>query len=272
MDMLRKLDSVQDGDPMIRSGRRSISVELFGFLKFLDEVLVKRHQISARSVKNARFSQNGRKNGVFIEKLRGAGKEGLGFSSVFENGDEDGVEELLKFHPAVVNEQYPSVFGHGKLGFGHARNKAFVRNMPGNQTRVKKFMSFADDVNLPRILNAANQPFSNRDVCAEDGEELVRDHCKEEAEEESGSLSRWAEEEEDDDDEGNLENGGSAPDSNDDWNPRRTNLSTKRSDNVFGWHNQDDEFMFSAPLPLKMDSRTNLVNKRQVLKISDAIC
>ncbi|KAK6128878.1 hypothetical protein DH2020_037395 [Rehmannia glutinosa] len=76
MNLLLKLDTIQDGDPMVRNGNSCLSRELNKFLDFIDGVCVKRKGNNVKS----RVSNSDRKMGnvtcgelkrVNVDKLRG---------------------------------------------------------------------------------------------------------------------------------------------------------------------------------------------------------
>ncbi|CBI22290.3 unnamed protein product, partial [Vitis vinifera] len=70
MDLLLKLDSIQDSDSMIRDGKRSVTRELVRFLDFIDGVSARRHQLRNKPIRNMRTAQNASKSRVLTGRGR----------------------------------------------------------------------------------------------------------------------------------------------------------------------------------------------------------
>uniref|UniRef100_A0A5B7BL47 BAG family molecular chaperone regulator 8, chloroplastic n=1 Tax=Davidia involucrata TaxID=16924 RepID=A0A5B7BL47_DAVIN len=276
IDLLLKLDYIQGGDPMIRDGKRSISRELIRFIEFVDGVYVKRNELSSRRVQNERCIGTGNKSRVLysghrmgnaecgdldgyernlMEKLRGRVEKIHGLSRVSEDDDDEGDLGLEK----------PSISNNGRFGFSQNRNGGLVKRSGGVQAKVKKRVSFAEDGDVSR---STHEPISSGDVNGSDGSgsiddeiELVDNFCKEI--EEIGGFAKETE----DDEEGNIEDGGSSQISDGERNPR-SDLRAEGNYEIRGqYQGQNGNFVFSAPLPVQMESRADLLKKKKALKI-----
>lgn len=262
------LDSIQGGDPMIRDGKRSISRDLVRFLELIDEVAVKRHGLSLKTVKNVSFGYpNVNKSRVLATKIRSLGEQRemleklrarveniSGFSRVSQNDEED--VELEGFQQASDNdEENPRIVISRKTG--QIRNGVLVKRN-GVQSRVKKSVSFAENGNMYRVFSNSHEPISSGDgtcldesVSSDDQGELLEILCSE-AEEVKGFPQGT-----EDDEEAHLENGASLETSDGEINYE-----------IRG-HNQDHNsvYAFSAPLPVKMESKADLMKRRKAVKI-----
>ncbi|GMY13766.1 bag family molecular chaperone regulator 8, chloroplastic [Fagus crenata] len=282
MNLLLKLDSIQGRDPMIRDGKRSISRDLVRFLEFIDGVAVKRRGLSFKATKNMSFDHpNGNKCRVLgtkiktlggqrevIQKLRARAEKISGFIRASQN-DEDDVE-LEGFQQAIDDEEEeeeenPRVVISGKNG--QIRNGVLVKRN-GVQSRVKKSVSFAENGNVYRVFSNAHEPISSgngtsldESVSSDDEEELEGNLCSEL--EEVKGFPQGTEEEE----EAHLENVGS-PQTSD---GERYNARVLRNGGDYEirghCHDQNGDFLYSAPLPVKMESKADQMKKRRAVKI-----
>lgn len=276
MDLLLKLDSIQDSDSMIRDGKRSVTRELVRFLDFIDGVSARRHQLRNKPIRNMRTAQNASKSRVLMgrvgsncrdsgadqrelmEKLRDRVEKIRGFSRVLEKGEED--VELEGFQHLSDDEENPSISIIEKGRVSKARNGILVKRHE-LEPRVKKSVSFAENGNLSRVLGSTHEPVSGEDGTSMGQTELVENLSGEV--EDMGGLSRETE----DDDGGDIESGGSSQTSDDERNPIR-NLGTEDGHEVEHYQYQDGSFVFSAPLPLKMESRADLMKRKGVKVIT----
>ncbi|PSR87711.1 BAG family molecular chaperone regulator 8 like [Actinidia chinensis var. chinensis] len=261
MDLLLKLDSIQGGDPMIRDGKRSISRDLIRFLEFIDGVSVKRNRVSTIALKSVRLGATGNKSRVFysgqkigaanfvdfagderelMEKQRNRGEKIRGIYRVNEDDDEEGIE--------IEN---PRISINGMMASSHNRNGGLVKRHGGDQATVKKTVRFAENGNVSRVSITTHDPSSSEEDGSgsiDDERGLVDTLCREV--QEIGGFSKGSE---NDDEEAHTEDGESA----------ETNKFEIRGQYV----DDDGDFVFSAPLPVKMESRTDLVKNRKVVRI-----
>jgi len=255
---------------MIRDGKRSLSRDLGRFLEFIDEVAVKRHGLSLKTVKNVSFGHpNVNKSRVLatqirslggqremLEKLRARVENISGFSRVCQNDEED--VELEGFQHASDNdEENPRIVISRNTG--QIRNGVLVKRNEV-QSRVKKSVSFAENGNMFRVFSNSHdhEPISSGDgtcldesISSDDQGELVDILCSE-AEEVKGFPQGT-----EDDEKAHWENGAS-PQTSD----------GERNYEIRG-HNQDHNrgYAFSAPLPVRMESQADSMKRRKALKI-----
>ncbi|XP_044467512.1 BAG family molecular chaperone regulator 8, chloroplastic [Mangifera indica] len=274
MDLLRKLDSIQGDDPMIRDRKRSISRDLDKFLEFVDAFAV-RNEISCRGSKNVKLVRNDtvksrflRSNGGdfskdqvnIMKKLGDRAEMTPGYSRVYKTEDED--VELEGFHQFIDEEKQENHRVYGN------KNGVLVKKHVVSQPKVKKSVSFAENGNVYRIFSNGNthEPNPSRDgtstdesVSSDDNGTILENICPEV---EGKGLYEVTE----DGVEVYLENGGSLQSSDEERNPRRS-LRSEDTDEIVGdCIGQDGHFVFSAPLPVKMESRADLM-KRKAVKI-----
>lgn len=255
MNLLHKLDSIQGGDPMIRDGKRSIRIDIIRFIEFIDGVSKKRSEISSIELKNARFGRTGNKSRVLyggqkistadfremagdervlVEKLRGRVEKIHGFSRVSED-DYDEEEEGIEL-------ENPRIFINGNVSASHNREGGLVKRQGGVQPKVKKNVSFADNGNV----SSGDTNSSDGSVSIDEERELVDNLCREV--EAIRGLSNGSQ----DDDEAHTEDGSEI-------NPRR-NLGAEENYEISGhYEGENGNFVFSAPLPVKMADRKSVV-------------
>ncbi|KAL6954708.1 hypothetical protein U1Q18_041641 [Sarracenia purpurea var. burkii] len=266
-DLLLKLNFIQGGDPMIRDGRRSISREIIRFIEFIDGVSLKKNEISRIESKNVRFgSRTGNKSRVsygneriLMGKLRSQVENKTHGSSVVSEDDDDG--------EARVELENPKISINDKFGSSRTRNGGL--KAPGEvQARVKRSVRFADNRNVYRVFSSTHEPVSIGDTNGSDGSgsidderELVDNFCGE------VDKIRIFSEGNEDDEESQTEDGGSPCISNGERNPRRSLRGEDNFEISGHYQGEDGDFVFSAPLPVKMESRADLVKRMERMAV-----
>lgn len=247
---------------MIRDGKRSIIREIIQFMELIDELTVRRCEISSIALRNARYGRTGgNKIRVMYADERVLGDKKLGgrvekihrFSvdSDYDHDDEGGIEI-----------EDPRLYVNGRAGYSHNRNGGFVKT----PAKVKKSVSFPENGNVNRI--STREPVSRGDTnscdrsdSADNEIEILDNLCR--GVEEIRFLPKGNEA----DEEVNSEDQGSPHSSDDGRNPRR-NLRDEDSYEVIGhYQGENEEFTFSTPHPVKMESRADLVKSRKSIKI-----
>ncbi|XWS44372.1 hypothetical protein CRYUN_Cryun15aG0039400 [Craigia yunnanensis] len=268
MDLLLKLDSFQGGDPMVRDGKRSVSRDLVQFLEYIDGLALKRHKHLYKNAKNVRVLGNGSKAKILrsnsreiMEKL-GDRVEKLERISRNEEGDD---VELEGFHQVIGEGENPriSITGKGGVCVTQNRNGGVLLKRQGSQPRVKKTVSFAENGNVYWSISSGNEVNSSGDgsltdesVSSDDHGEIMENLLKE-----SGGLVENEEEV-------NFDNEESLQSSGGEKNTRRNLSRQARSEIDEDYQIQDGDFVFSPPLPVKMESKADLMKKRKgALKI-----
>lgn len=268
----------QGGDPMIRDGKKSITRDLVRFLEFMDGVAVKRNGLSLKAMKKERFAKNGDKSRVvlgsecadldgdqraIIGKLRDRVKKIRGFSRDSENDDEhvelEGFQHFSNDDNDDEDEENPIVVLSGKNG--RIRNGVLVKRH-GVQPRLKKIVSFAEDGNVLKVFSNTDESISNDDgtcledsVSSDDQGELEEKYCSEV--EEIKSFSQGIE----DDEEAHMEKEKfSQASDGEKINPRTTRIP-RRETRGYCQDNSSD-FVFSAPLPVQMETKADLMRGR----------
>ncbi|TYH52216.1 hypothetical protein ES332_D09G012000v1 [Gossypium tomentosum] len=240
MDLLLKLDSFQGGDSMIRDGKRSVSKDLIQFLEYVDGLVLKRYKLLYKNAKNIRVLRNGSskpkvlrsKSGEVMEKLRDRAEKLERFSTIEEGND---VVELEGFHQGIDEAENKNKNKNGEL----------LLKRQGIQPKVKKTVSFAENGNVYRIISNGDEVSSSGDGSLTD-ESVSND-------ERGDTMENLVKESED-----LVENLEEA-----------MNLNKEaRSNSVEDYQIQGHDFVFSAPLPVKMESKADLMKKRNgALKI-----
>lgn len=259
---------------MIRDGKRSVSKDLIKFLEFVDGFVAKRHEISTKAAKNVRFvgnsikPRNFRTNGGYLSgdqaevmsKVRDRIEKIHGFSRVIKSEDED--VELESFHEVIDDEEEeenPRVY--------RSKNGVLVKRYVVAQPKVKKNVTFAENGNVYRFIDNGNGK-SNGSISSGDGtltdESASSDDNGQGVEvKEIKDLPKETEDEK----ELYFENGVSMQSSDGERNPRRSMKAEGRNEIDGDYKVEDGQFVFSAPVPVKMESRADLMKKRKALKI-----
>lgn len=243
---------------MIRDGKRSVNRDLTRFMDYLDELSVKRYQLSSRVVKGVRVNGSSSKSRVskgdereMLEKLMKRVEKIEGFSRVSEEEDEDDDDVELQ-NPR--NDQV-----NGKSGVLKIRNGVLVKRDSGVKPKAKKHVTFAENGNVYMVCRRNNGPVSVTKCDSFDGSDSVED--EEEMAREIEEIGNGHNEEE-----VHTEDDESPQNSDDDRGARRNVVAD--SDNELSLNDpiekEDGSFVFSAPLPLKMEPRPDLMNKKTV--------
>ncbi|XVF58396.1 hypothetical protein PTKIN_Ptkin07bG0062900 [Pterospermum kingtungense] len=272
MDLLRKVDSFQGGDPMIRDGKRSVSRDLVQFLQYIDGLALKRHKHLFKNAKNTRILSNGSKARILrsnskekIEKLGDRVEKLERFSrNVNEEGDD---LELEGFHEIIGEGENPriSITGKGGVCLTQNRNSGVLLKRQASEPRVKKTVSFAENGNVYRIISSGDHEVSSNEegsltdesVSSDDHGEIMENFVKES----EGLVANELEV--------NFNREESLQSSDGEKSTRRNLRRQARRSEIDGdYQLQDGDFVFSAPLPVKMESKADLMKKRQgALKI-----
>ncbi|KAL3526579.1 hypothetical protein ACH5RR_011235 [Cinchona calisaya] len=247
LKLLLKLDSIQGGDPMIRDGKKSICRELNGLLDLIDEIILKKSEISTRLVK---------KNNNFIKK-----SEGL--NSDLKRGKNKRLEDLVRRIDALYTKVPEEEDDHlESTGISIIERNAARRNTTdslgkkqevGVEAKVKKSVSFVENGNVYKVHRSRYQrpeqcgsddESSSNSVGAK-GEGELDEYVRRKVEE-VGEISVKETEEDHSDGE-----------------------STKSCDGegspMYESRSEDGSFTFPAPLPVKMETRTAVIGKRSLV-------
>lgn len=257
---------------MIRDAKRSINKELIRFMDYLDELSVKRNQLSTRVVKNLRIGVSGTKSRGFSSDQRGSGSETRGPR---EDGERELLEKLRKRVEKMegysraseedeeednVEDEDSRLYVNGKRVVEQVRNGVLMKRQAGAPSKAKKSVRFAENGNVYMVYKGSNGPVSFVECHSNDGSDSVD---AEEMGREIEEIGNGEDEEED-------EESPQISDDDDGRDPRRNVVA--ESDNESSGHepieNEDGTFVFSAPLPVKMEPRADLMNKKS-LKIKN---
>ncbi|KAE8659489.1 FAR1-related sequence 5 [Hibiscus syriacus] len=242
MDLLLKLDSFQGGDPMIRDGKRSVSRDLIQFLEYIDGLALKRNKLLYKNAKNMRILRSS--CGEVMEKLRKLER----FSS---NEEGDDVVELEGFHQGINGGEYQN------------KNAGVLVKRQGIRPKVNKTVRFAENGNVYRIISNENDVSSSGDgsltdecVSSDDHGDIM-ENLVDESEDLVANLEVM-----------NLNDGESLQSSDREKNSRRNLSKQAKTETGGNYQIQGGDFVFSAPLPLKMESKADPVKKKDgALKI-----
>ncbi|KAA0039443.1 BAG family molecular chaperone regulator 8 [Cucumis melo var. makuwa] len=250
MDFLLHLDSIQSSDPMVKDSKKNLIRDLVQFLERIDNFAVKKRN----GLPNLRSGQNVSKFRVpsnpkhkccenqkeTIEKLKNRVEKICERSRILENNVKEEEEELEESPRITIKEN------------NQTRNRNLVKNHQILQPRVKKSVRFAENGDLSRVLGSKN-PHEDYGVMDErdSSDELVEDTCNEAMEIKESS------EEAEDDEEGHGDGDGESPEVSDGERNRRRKMMT----------GNNGVSAFTAPLPLKMENKADLMNNRKSLKI-----
>lgn len=238
---------------MIRDGKKSISRELTGLLDLIDGVTVKKSEISAKLVKK----NVPRKCGVlYNEREMGTfGCRNLAKNKRLEDLV-DRIDALSTKVPIGYNVEdeedleIPGILRNRTARLGHPND--------GLGAKVKKSVSFVENGKVYKVHRKGFEPVSVGD-CDSSGDESysvgakgeLKDDTRRKAEEVGGiSFNDTLAEEEDQSQDGE---------------------SSKSSDGEEGpgyeLRNEDGGFTFSAPLPVRMETKADIMDKRKAVKI-----
>ncbi|XP_054803010.1 BAG family molecular chaperone regulator 8, chloroplastic [Prosopis cineraria] len=264
--LLLRLESIECCDPMIRDGKGSISRDLGHFLDSIEGVAAKKQLRVVKATKNARFGQNmdksrvlnkpgnfGHDQGKLLENLRGRVERISRLCKLSANEEDVKSEEILHVIDDNDDDADPSIVFRRRKGT-QTNNGVFVqRQEVQHKPKAKKSVSFAESGNFSKINSNNYEPALSVDATGLDGssssdeQEEILVHIRNEAEDVLDS-SRGAEVGEED----LLDNGGSALSSDGERNSKR-HLSRNGG-----------TVIFSAPVPLKMESRDDLMKSKGV--------
>lgn len=253
---------LQGGDPMIRDGKLSIRMDLVKFLEFIDGVPVKRQEISFKAAKSVRFGGNSNKSRVFrdesdiMDKL-GARIEKLdGICRVSRDEDEDlEFEGLQQVSDDEDDEENPRHSINGKNVVFTNKNGILMKSQVVPQPRVKRSVSLVDNRNVYRIVS--NEPNSSDESVSSDENEKVAENLSNGVEKTKGLSTKRSEE----DDDVDSENG-------EERNPRTSLRREARNDMNHDCTVKDGKLVFSAPLPVKMETRGDSTENRKAVKFA----
>ncbi|XP_050230200.1 BAG family molecular chaperone regulator 8, chloroplastic [Mercurialis annua] len=264
-DLLLKLDSVQSRDPMIRDGKRSISRVIVRFLDFIDELGGRRRESLYKPVKNVRIfrnralnSNNGnddlsRNQKEIVEKLKERVEKIRGIYRACENVDED--VELEGFQQFIDDDED----GDGdndddkeSVKVSNVKNGILVKRSSG-KPRVKKFVSFDEDGNVCRVFSDTHESVLNGD-----GDFSDRSDSSDDREVRNGTQN----------DEVIREENHASTRSNDSESSPVSNFRGFEYYKINGnYQDQEGKIVFSAPTPVKMEVRADLMKNRKAAKI-----
>lgn len=243
MNLLIKLDSIQGNDQMIRDGKRSVSRDLIRFMELIDEISMENELISIRKVK---IGKTGNKSVILQResRIRGSG-------SRVHDDDLRNLAENLKNRIEKLNG-----VGKRREDGGSMKSQRVVKSQP----KVKKNVSFDEDGNVYRLIERkCGAVLSDGSESSNGDDEVV-------VEEIGVSKENGVEEEEED----------SSEMSENEMDPRKnlgTRINQTSKTNQPGQEEEDDDdeedgddFVFSAPLPAKMEYRVDSVSKKQAAK------
>ncbi|CAM8980384.1 unnamed protein product [Rhodiola kirilowii] len=264
VDLLNKVDSIQDRDQMIVNGKRSLTRDLVGFLDYIDVVAVERHGVLTRAVKKVSVVQTqsgrekplglrsdwrgaGRDRRVVIETLRGQAEDEEEVDAEVVSSSE---EEIPYVSPHVTNKK-SFRYGNGSLG-----------DKLGAQVRGKKNVSFADNGRNRNVISM-REPNSKPNAGSngtDDLKEILESLRKRVEGMEAGLASGTR-----GDDEEESESGGSAQTS--DGENRRTGLAVENDGKTIHQHPiDDDDFTFPATENVKTDTKAELASRNPKIK------
>lgn len=236
---------LQNHDPMIRDGKRSISRDLDAFLEYLDRLAVKRHELlvvnSRKCVKVVANRSNKskilREQKELVDKLKDRVEKIRGLSRVLGTEEED-----------VELEGFQNLSDDGEEN----GRKLVHRNGPvtgSRAPRVKKSVTFADNGNVYRVISSD----PDQSLREDDGTEFSDDLGKVSADDGKlkGSYVIVKDYEE-----GDMDNSTSSP------------MSSDGGESRGGQARDDSKFVFCAPVPERMEPREDLgKNRKGALKI-----
>ncbi|CAN4082665.1 unnamed protein product [Withania somnifera] len=254
MDLLVKLNSIEGDDPLIRDGKRSISNELTRFMKVINGVSI----ISSRVVKNVRGGNEARvfSSDCKIElntNLNEATDKFVASEKESEEEEEEEDREETRFSDA------------GKYCVLQTRGGGLARSHGGVKPKQKKSVTFAENGDAYRVFRSTLEPRSRGNINEQesfDAEiELMKDLSKKVEKLDMASKGCEVDEEED---------GGSTGSNDDEMDPRKDGYYERNVRDDNDNEHQNESFLFSAPLPVKMEARAgDYINRKKGIKIVD---
>lgn len=246
---------------MIRDGKNSITRELVKLIELID---VESYSLSSRIVKNGCAKSKSRVHVLQeMERMESIINKYLELrKSVEEEEEEEDDDEEFESPRVSVVKKKSGVLRKGGLG---------KRNC-GVNSKVNKGVSFAEDGDIFRYPRVNLKPVSDREADGVDGdgevlvdgnEELIENLCR--RVEDLGVSLKDVEV----DEEAQVEDGGGSPGSSDaETEPNYRS----RKEGKFGIRlDQGDNgtFVFSAPLPAKMEGRAGFANRHKTVRFAD---
>lgn len=260
---------------MIRDGKRSISRELIHLLDSIEGAAAKKQLRLVKATKNAMSVQNINKSRVLnsknrnlahdqrklLENLRGRVEKISRLCKLSANDEENAKSEGILHVSDDDDDGDPRIVISRRNGVPSTKNGVFVQTQEVQlQPKVKKSVSFSDSGNVSKIYSNTYEPILSEDVTCMDGssssdeQEEVLENIRNEVEDVMDS-SRGAE----DDEETIPDNGGSTQSRDGERNGRRYLKKDVRT---------EEKLVFSAPLPLKMETRDDLMKSKGVRILS----
>ncbi|KAE8655760.1 FAR1-related sequence 5 [Hibiscus syriacus] len=225
MDLLHKLDSLKGGDPMIRDGRRSVRRDLRQFLEYIHGLGLERNKHLFKNANNVRVCGNGNKARIFSSNSRGAMEK---MRDRVENLERLSINEEGDYEDGDVElEGFHQALGESqspRLSVAENRNGGVLVKRQGIQPRVKKTVSFAENGNIYRIIQSGDGNLADESVSSDDHGGIMENLVIEE-------------------------------------NGKEMKLNNKEAS--YDYEIQDGDFVFSAPLPVKMESKADLMKRRK---------
>ncbi|KAF3668676.1 putative galacturonosyltransferase 14-like [Capsicum annuum] len=257
LDLLVRLDSIEGDDPLIRDGKRSISNELARFVKAINGVTI----ISSRVVKNvgggykARVFSTDRKIEFDTNRSEAIDKF---VASVNESEDEEEEEE---------DQQNTRLSDTEKSGILLTRCGGLAGSHGGVKPKRKKSVTFAENGGAYRVFHSSPEPASVGNVhekeSFDDEIELIKNLNKRVEKLGMASKDCQVAEQEDSESSGSSDN-------------ERDPNQISRKDGYYERNVRDENdneienesFLFSAPLPVKMEGRAaDHINRKKGVKI-----
>ncbi|KAH9623761.1 hypothetical protein KSS87_009041 [Heliosperma pusillum] len=265
MDLLILVDSIQGEDQMIRDSKKSVTREIVQFLELIDEVCAKKHQLMTRKIKTMRLvrndkARNGHDSKGYSERAGGSKSRNVDNDKRLIANLRERVERIGKMSRALEADEVvdDEMEGFEHISDGNGGNFDHVRAKYGLNNEVhlnksaplsdgKKRVCFVEDGKTIRVYNV-------------DGDKIIGARDMEEIEE-STKVREEEEEEEDDDDEEAQSDGQQSTQSSED-------VTSSKSYEVNGNHNDDKEFTFPAQEPLKGGARAEFSTRKPGVKIA----
>ena len=266
---------------MIRDGKRSITRDLVQFLDLIEGVAVKKHWHYVKATKNARLvhginkSRNsetkhenfGDGQKKLLENLRNRVEKISRYCKLLENDEEDVEHEGIQDFIDDDDDGDSRVLMDRKSGLSQNKNGAFVQRH-GVQPKVKKSVSFAENKNVSKVYSNTIEPVLSEDVTCLDGSSSSEDQgdliknlgC----EVEDVTVSSQAEAVEDG--EVLVDDGRSSESSDGERiSSKRVLNSGSRNETKEQLQARKERLVFSAPLPVKMESRADWKSKGVII-------